>query len=247
MKNIIRTVAGIIVALLTVCMLFSCVDKETEDGASTRIETESEDITTEEATQPVNSVSEDTTPESEDERPEDLPGAETYDELVALLSDGYLFTEQKVNCMGQEFLFACLYTCDPENAAALFEERDCAEIASLLNDRFFSAIGEKPFKYSIESHTDYELSDEQREIVIDFFMNNRQSVVEQYGEYYFEKVNEENEGRQIYILLNYTIADEEGNETSFSEDADNALVFAVVNGRYYWSDFTLFSSIVDNK
>ncbi len=251
MNNIKKTVIEIIASFLLACLLFSCVTAKTKSGGEISVGTGSETVTNEEATteeptQSVAPIDEDTTSESGENTSDASPGAATYDELVAVVCDGYRFTEQKVNCMGQEFLFACLYACDPENAAALFEERDCAGIASLLNDRFFTAIGEKPFKYSIISHTDLEMTDEAREEVQNFFMSNRQSVVEQCGEYYFMKVSEENEGREMMILLNYVKTDEDGNETSVSEDADDELVFNVINGRYYWSDFTLFASIADN-
>ena len=252
MKRTVKTIAGIIAALLLICALFSCKDEKAESGAETRIGTESTDAVsaeaaTEDPTRATDPVGDDTVPGTEDGTADALPGAASYDELAAAVCDGFRFTEQKVNCMGQEFLFACIYTCDPENAAALFEERDCARIASLLNDRLFSVVVEKPFGYSITSHTERELTDEMREEVQSFFMRNRESVIGQYGEYYFNKVSEENEGLQAYVFLSYVKADEDGNETSVPEGADYGLNFTVVNGRYYWNDFSLFSSIADNN
>ena len=91
------------------------------------------------------------------------------------------------------------------------------------------------------------MTDFAREEVQNFFLNNQQSVVEQYGEYYYQKVSEENEGREMMILLIYTKTDEDGNDIPLSDNADDGLMFNVVNGRYYWSDFTSFSSIADNQ
>ena len=170
-------------------------------------------------------------------------GAASLDELKEILGSGFLFTEQKVNCMGQEFLLACISVCDPENAQALFEERDCAKIASLLNDRFFQAAGVKPLRYKIVRGMEYELTDEMRQQTQDFFMNSRDLVVAQYGEYFFQKVSEENAGRQRIVLLIYTTEDEDGVTGSGPDDITSGLCIAVVSGRYYWNDFSLFRSV----
>ncbi len=180
------------------------------------------------------------------EAPVDPPSAKSLNELIGILGDDRLFTEREVNCMSQEFLFACLYTCDPESAAALFEERDCAKIAALLNDRFFSMVGIKPIEYHIAVHMEYDLTGEMRRQVQDFFMQNYQQVAAQYGEYYAQKVKEENEGQQKLAFPVYTTTDTDGHIANGPDGLSGGLMFAVTNGRYYWADFSLFQSIAGN-
>ena len=144
--------------------------------------------------------------------------------------------------MSVEFLFACLYAADPVNAADMFETRDADAIASLLNEHLFQVAGCRPLQYHISEYQENILTDELRQQVQDWFMVSYSQVAAQYGEYYAEKVSEENEGREQMITLIYTATDENGNEVTLPDDLSDGLSFSVVNGRYYWNDFSLFQS-----
>ena len=172
-------------------------------------------------------------------------GAESPMELTELLDDDFLFTPQQVNCMGAEFLFACLSAADPDNAAEMYETRDAEAIAALLNERLFRVIGWRPVKYRITEGRIIPLTEQERKQVQDWFMQNYELVVDEYGEFFAQRVSEENEGRETMVLHTYTMIDEAGVETAMPEDASHALIYTGVNGRYYWSDFSLFQSIIE--
>ena len=170
-------------------------------------------------------------------------GAATLEDLAALLEEDYQFTPRQVDCMATEFLFACLYAADPDRAAEMFEARDVDAIAALLNERLFQNAGCQPVKYHITKYQENTLTDEMRQQVQAWFMMNYSQVVAQFGEYYAQKVSEENEGREQIITLIYTATEQDGDAAPLPEDLANGLNFFVVNGRYYWSDFSLFQAI----
>ena len=164
-------------------------------------------------------------------------GAVSFDELLDILYDGFLFTAEQVGCMTEEFRFACLYSCVPESAAALFEKGDFTEIAAVLNGKFFSAGGEGPVRYTCTAYQEYEITKETRESVQEWYLQNYDQVVQMYGEYYARKVMEENEGRERAIVMEYSTTDKNGIVTEKDEEMTTGLVFYVVNGKYYWAEF----------
>ena len=172
-------------------------------------------------------------------------GATTPMELDELLHDEFLFTPRQVDCMGAEFLYACLWVADPDSAAEMYETRDAEAIAALLNERLFQEIGWRPVKYCITASRIIPLTEQERRQVQDWFMQNYDLVVDEYGEFFAQRVSEENEGRETMVFHTYTMVDEAGVETAMPEDAAHALVLTGANGRYYWSDFSMFQSLAE--
>lgn len=258
----------ILIISLIYCTFTSCSKARTESDSDTSIEsvqdeslketnteaisvdtgTESlQETTPEKSPEPSESLQETTpekSPEPSDEY-EGTAGASSIYELAGLLEDEFLFTPRQVDCMSTEFMFACLYTVDPVNAADLFEARDTEAIASLLNERLFQITGCHSMQYHVSEYQENILTDEIRQQVQDWFMASYSQVAAQYGEYYAQKVSEENEGREQMITLVYTATDEDGNEVTLPEDWSEGLIFSVVNGRYYWNDFSLFQAITE--
>lgn len=259
MEVLKKWIAGVCAAALMACLLSACgaptepdsqnavpveqTDTETEGSAPV----EQTDAETEEATPTAEADAETEAPLPEDadgnEDASAQTGAANLDELLQILGDEHLFTERQVDCMGQEFLMACLDVCDPENAVSLFEERDSAAIAALLNERFFQAVDVKPVRYTVTSHMAFALTDDNRAETQAFFQQNQSQVVAQYGETFFQRVSEENMGREQLILLQYTTLDEDGNSADGPDDMTSGLMIMVVNGRYYWNDYSLFQSL----
>jgi len=238
---------------LIYCTFTSCSKARTESDSDTSIEsvqdesleeTNTEAISVDTGTESLQETTPEKSPEPSDEY-EGTAGASSIYELAGLLEDECLFTPQQVDCMSIEFMFACLYTADPANAAYLFEARDTDAIASLLNERLFQITGCHSMQYHVSEYQENILTDEIRRQVQDWFMASYSQVAAQYGEYYAQKVSEENEGREQIITLVYTATDGDGDEVTLPEDLSKGLTFSVVNGRYYWSDFSLFQAITE--
>ncbi len=243
----------ILIISLIYCTFTSCSKARTESDSDTSIEsvqdespeeTNTEAISVDTGTESLQETTTEKSPEPSDEY-EGTAGASSIYELAGLLEDECLFTPRQVDCMSTEFMFACLYTADPANAADLFEARDTDAIASLLNERLFQITGCHSMQYHVSEYQEIILTDEMRRQVQDWFMASYSQVAAQYGEYYAQKVSEENEGREQMITLVYTATDGDGNEVTLPEDLSEGLSFSVVNGRYYWNDFSLFQAITE--
>lgn len=173
----------------------------------------------------------------------DLKGKRTSAEISELMGGERLFTPEQVDCMAQEFLFACISVCDPENAAKLYEQGDSETIAALLNEKFFARTGKRPVSYQVSGYLQYDVTDEIRQQTADWFEKNYDFVAAQYGAYYAQKVQEENLCRQAMIFLQYTTTDENGRTEQSPADPSAGMMFQVINGRYFWSDYSLFESV----
>lgn len=242
-----KIVVSILILSLILGGLASCnvaISKEDTSTDSVQEESQQEIKTDTESSEFVTDNT-DSPPETETENiygtnVDETTGASTIVELANLLENDYLFTPKQVDCMGVEFLFACISFADPVNARDIFATRDTEAIASLLNEKLFQAINSRPYKYHATEYQTVQLTDEIRQQTQAWFMMNYSQVVEEQGEYFAQKVSEENEGREQIIYVKYTATYEDGTEVSLPENNTDGLNFSAVNGRYYWNDFSIF-------
>ena len=176
---------------------------------------------------------------------EPLRGAESLEELLELLAAKPLFSPEQVNCMGYEMLLASVTACDPENGLALMGDCDPEEIAALLYERFFPAVGLNPLRYEILRQYPFQISDDIIQGTLNWFKSQKSSVIAQYGETNYERIRREVEGYEFFYVLDYTVTDSEGasREDRESQGNSNGLLIIQSNGRFFWTAFDLFSGI----
>ncbi|MBQ7160421.1 MAG: hypothetical protein IJR90_01795 [Clostridia bacterium] len=186
------------------------------------------------------------------EIPAETGGAESIDALCDILAKESSLTAEKVSCMSQEFLFSCLMASDPQNGRSLYESGDFEKMAEALNAKLFKAADKKPVKYIVSDYAILMQTDEQRKTVQDWFAERFDAVAEVYGEYFAQKVYEENEGRTALVFPKYKTEDVDGNVSdeinSLEEQANNdgdALIFSIISGGFYWSDGSLLENFKD--
>lgn len=176
-------------------------------------------------------------------------GAKSLEELNALLDGEELFTPGQVRCMGYEMLLACLTACDEEKGLELLADFDPELIAEYLNENFFEAVKLEQFRYEIRKQYNAPIPENVTQQTLEWFEDNRDGVIAQYGEEAYRQIREETAGQQEYTLSDYTMRFSDGSEKKdgYSKGNYNGLTIVKSNGRYFWNAFDLFGGMAEEE